>query len=75
MTDITTPIIKIQMLAGKADIVNAVISIDGEVSLVRDYPIAPGTTTFERDQLLIDRAFQQQGKERKDYEQEDEGGI
>lgn len=68
MSDITTPKIKIQMLAGKPDSVNAVISIDGEVSLVRDYPIAPGTTPFERDQLLIDCAFQQQGKERKDYE-------
>lgn len=58
------PKVKINMLNGKYDSASAVIEIDGQVSVIRNYDILPGTSPSERESLLIDRAFYLQGKER-----------
>ena len=55
---------KIKMLTGTAHAASAVIEIDKQVTIVRDYPIEPGTTTSERENILVNEAFKQQGKER-----------
>lgn len=58
------PVVKINMLNGKYDSASAVIEIDGQVSVISNYDILPGTSSGERESLLIDRAFYLQGKER-----------
>lgn len=58
------PIVKINMLNGKYDSASAVIEIDGQVSVISNYDISPGTSPKDREELLIDRAFYLQGKER-----------
>ena len=58
------PKVKINMLNGKYDSASAVIEIDGQVSVISNYDILPGTTPKEREALLVDRAFYLQGKER-----------
>ena len=52
------------MLTGTDDTASAVIEIDGQVSVISNYDILPGTTPKERETLLVDRAFYLQGKER-----------
>lgn len=58
------PRVKINMLEGKYDSASAVIEIDGQVSVISNYDILPGTSPGKRESLLIDRAFYLQGKER-----------
>ena len=56
--------VRINMLTGTSDCASAVVDIGGEVSVINNYPMNDDTSPKDREELLIDRAFYLQGKER-----------
>lgn len=54
----------VNMLSSKEDTVSGVVDIDGQISVIDNYSTPERANSKLREDMLIDRAFHLQGKER-----------